>query len=80
MYYVFYQVYFCLKIFCILVVDMLKSFDDKFGDCFEKIEQMKIDEEMEIVEKGVMWFDFWILKGKLKFKMFFNFKLKVIEI
>lgn len=51
-----------------------------FCDCFEKIEQMKIDEEMEIVEKGVMWFDFWILKGKLKFKMFFNFKLKVIEI
>lgn len=76
MYYVFYQVYLCLKIVCILVVDMLKKYDYKFGDCFEKKIEIVEVEEMEINynKKDLLWFVFWILKGKLKFKMFFNCK------
>lgn len=51
---------------------MLKKYDYKFGDCFEKKIEIVEVEEMEINynKKDLLWFVFWILKGKLKFKMF----------
>lgn len=80
MYYAFHQVYLCPKhsVFWSLICQKVLMINP--CDCFEKTEQMKTDEETETAEKGVTRFDSWTLKGKLKSKMFFNLKLKAIEI
>lgn len=70
MYYAFHQVYLSPKTFCILVVDMSKSPDDKPGECSEKKTETIEDEETETGVKGGTRFTRWTFRGKLKSAIF----------
>lgn len=70
MYYAFHQVYLSPKTFCILVVDMSKSPDDKPCECSKKKTETIEDEETETGVKGGTRFTDWTFRGKLKSAIF----------
>lgn len=67
MYYAFHQVYLSPKTFCILVVDMSKSPDDKPCECSKKKTETIEDEETETGVKGGTRFTDWTFRDYYKF-------------